>query len=228
MKNNTWHLVPYQKGTNIIDCKWVYKVKRKADGILDRYKARLVAKGFKQRYGIDYEDTFSPVVKAVTIRTILSIAVSWSLRQLDVQNAFLHGILEEEVYMRQPPGYEDPKYPDHICKLDKALYGLKQAPRAWYSRLCTKLQELGFKPSKADTSLFFYSKGNVSIFLLIYVDDIIVVSSVPSATATLLKDLTKDFALKDLGELQFFLGIEVNQQGPRGVAAGVIGTQAIP
>lgn len=127
-----------------------------------------------------------------------------------MQNAFLHGILEEEVYMRQPPGYEDPKYPDHICKLDKALYGLKQAPRAWYSRLCTKLQELGFKPSKADTSLFFYSKGNVSIFLLIYVDDIIVVSSVPSATATLLKDLTKDFALKDLGELQFFLGIEVN------------------
>ena len=127
MKNNTWHLVPAQKGANIIDCKWVYKIKRKADGEIDRYKARLVAKGFKQRYGIDYEDTFSPVVKAATIRLILALAVSnnWSLRQLDVKNAFLQGVLEETVYMRQPPGYEDPTRRQYVCKLDKALYGLK-------------------------------------------------------------------------------------------------------
>jgi histone deacetylase 1/2 len=109
IKNKTWHLVPPTKGRNIIDCKWVWKVKRKADGTLDKYKARLVAKGYKQRFGIDYEDTFSPVVKMATIRIILSVAISrgWSLRQLDIQNAFLHGILEEEVYMKQPPGYED-------------------------------------------------------------------------------------------------------------------------
>lgn len=127
MKNKTWRLVPPQKGRNIIDCKWVYKMKRKVDGTLDRYKAHLVAKGFKQRYGIDYEDTFSPVVKAVTIRMVLSIAVfrGWSLRQLDVQNAFLHGVLEEEVYLRQPPGYEKSSLPDYVCKLDRALYGLK-------------------------------------------------------------------------------------------------------
>lgn len=222
IKNKTWHLVPSKQGKNVINCKWVYKIKRKADGSLDRYKARLVAKGFKQRYGIYYEDTFSPVVKAVTIRTVLSIVVSrgWSLRQLDVQNAFLHGVLEEEVYMRQPPGYENAKTLNYVCKLDKALYGLKQAPRAWYSRLSGKLYELGFKSSKADTSLFLYNKGGVTIYLLVYVDDIIVASSVPSVTTALLQDLTKEFALEDLGDLHYFLGIEVSK-----VANGLILTQ---
>jgi histone deacetylase 1/2 len=179
MRNKTWHLVPPQRGTNVIGCKWVYKIKRKSDGSLDRYKARLVAKGFKQRYGIDYEDTFSPVIKATTIRVILSLAIScgWSLRQLDVQNAFLHGLLEEDVYMHQPPGFEDPNRPNYVCRLDKALYGLKQAPRAWYSRLSEWLIQLGFKASKADTSLFFFSKGGITMFVLVYVDDIIVASS---------------------------------------------------
>jgi hypothetical protein len=127
MKNGTWHLVPGSQASNIIDCKWVYKVKRKADGTIDRHKARLVAKGFKQHYGIDYEDTFSPIVKAATIRLVLSVAVShnWSLHQLDVQNTFLHGVLEEEVYMKEPLDFHDASHPGYICKLDKALYGLK-------------------------------------------------------------------------------------------------------
>ena len=146
---------------------------------------------------------------------MLSIVVSrgWSLRQLDVQNAFLHGVLEEEVYMKQPPGFVDKNSPFHVRKLDKALYGLKQAPRAWYSRLSHKLQALGLIPSKADTSLFIYNKSNTSMFLLIYVDDIIVTSSSNEAVAGLLRDLSVEFALKDLGDLHFFLGIEVQKHG---------------
>jgi len=127
-----------------------------------------VAKGYKQQHRIDYDDTFSRVVKAATIRIVLSIAVSRgrSLRQLDVHNAFLYGFLEEEVYMHQPPGYVDPARPNYVCKLDKTLYGLKQAPRAWYARLCSNLQRLGFVPSKP-TPLFSTTTrmGTVYLFL---------------------------------------------------------------
>jgi hypothetical protein len=129
-ENKTWRLVPPVPGVNIIDSKWVFKVKQKSDGSIDRYKARLVAKGFKQRYGLDYEDTFSPIVKPTTIRLLLFMALThgWCLRQLDIQNAFLHGILEEEVYMRQPPGFEDTSQPTHMRRLDKALYDLSRLP----------------------------------------------------------------------------------------------------
>ncbi|KAK1667332.1 hypothetical protein QYE76_055491 [Lolium multiflorum] len=211
-KNNTWHLVPPVPGANVIDSKWVFKVKRHSDGSIERYKARLVAKGFKQRYGLDYEDTFSPVVKPTTIRLLLSLAVNrrWALRQLDVQNAFLHGVLEEEVFMRQPPGFEDPTCPQHICRLDKALYGLKQAPRAWHHRLGSALAALGFVPSKADTSLFILQRPTITMFLLVYVDDIIVISSSPTTVDRLVSRLSQQFAIKDLGTLHYFLGVEVH------------------
>jgi hypothetical protein len=165
----------------MIDYKWVYKIKRRVDDIIDRYKPRLVSKGFKQQYVIDYEETFSTVVKSANIRVIMFLTVSqwWVMRQLDVHNAFLHVFLKEDVYMWQPPGYEEKTLSQCVCKLDKVLYGLKHAPRAWYARFSTKLLELGFKISKADNSLFYSRNNDVTMFILVYIGDIIVTSSKP-------------------------------------------------
>lgn len=137
MRNNTWQLVPPPPNSNIVGCKWVYKIKYKVDGSIERYKSRLVAKGFHQEEGIDYFDTFSPVIKPTTIRLVLSIALTkgWPLHQLDINNAFLNGDLNEQVFMEQPKGFVHPQYPNHVCLLKKALYGLKQAPRAWFTKL---------------------------------------------------------------------------------------------
>jgi histone deacetylase 1/2 len=161
-----------------------------------------VAKGFKQRFGLDYEATFSPVVKPTNIHLLLSLVVTrgWFIRQLDIQNAFLHSILEEEVYMRQPPGFVDSANPQHLCHLEKALYGLKQAPRAWHARLGEALCALGFVPSTADSSLFLLQIPEVTIYLLVYVDDTILISSSAATAAHIITTLGADFVIKDLGQ----------------------------
>jgi hypothetical protein len=135
--NATWELVALPKDKNAIGCKWVYKVKHNANGFVNRYKARLVAKGYAQTYGIDYEETYSPIAKMTTIRVIIVMATAkgWSLHQMDVNNDFLHGDLQEKVYMEQPLGYVDQTRPDLVCRLKKTLYGLKQAPRAWSDKI---------------------------------------------------------------------------------------------
>jgi hypothetical protein len=213
LKNHIWRLVPASKAKNLVGCKWVFRIKRKTDGSIDRYKARLVTKGFHQQTGVDFSETYSPVIKPTTVRLVLSITLSsgWSIKQIDIQNAFLHGLLSEEVYMSQPPGFTHPQFPDHVCRLQKALYGLKQAPRAWFSRLSSKLIEFGFVPSQSDSSLFIYKSATFITYILIYVDDIIITSSKPEAITELLNQMESEFAIKQLGDLNFFLGIEVSQ-----------------
>lgn len=139
----------------------MYRHKFHADGSLARYKARWVASGFNQQSGLDYDETFRPVVKPTTVRTVLSLAVtrSWPVHQLDVTNAFLHSTLADTVYCEQPSGFVDPAHPNYVCKLHKALYGLKHAPRAWFHRFATYISSLGFIGSKTDTSLFVYRRG---------------------------------------------------------------------
>ena len=132
--NCTWQLVPRPPRANIITGKWVFRHKTRPDGTLEPYKARWVVQGFRQRAGVDFTNTFAPVVKPGTIRTVLQLAVSraWPVHQLDVSNAFLHGHLAEQVFCEQPTGFVDATHPDHVCLLSRSLYGLKQAPRAWY------------------------------------------------------------------------------------------------
>ena len=194
-------------------CKWVYKFKHNNDGSIARSKARLIAKGFHQQHGIDFDETFSPVVKPPTFRLILSLAVSlnWPLRQLDVKNAFLHGTLKEEVYMTQPQGYIDHNHPNYICKLHKSIYGLKQAPRALFESFTPQLLHLGFTASNADSSLFIYKQDKVIAYLLLYVDDIVLTDNTPSYLDHLIHQLNLIFDLKDLGSLHYFLGLQVSR-----------------
>ncbi|KAF5481944.1 hypothetical protein F2P56_002554 [Juglans regia] len=192
-------------------------------GSLECYKAQLVAKGFHQLANLDYGQTYNPVVKPTTIQVVLPLAYStgWAMRQIDIQNAFLHGTLFEEVYMTQPSGFSHLLYPFHVCRLNKAIYSLEQAPRAWFSRLSSCLLQLGFHASKADSSLFIFHARSTTIFILIYVDDIIVTSLVLTTIDELLALLQNDFAVKDLGDVNFFLSIEL-QRLPEGLLLSLL------
>ncbi|GAB2297069.1 hypothetical protein Dimus_038454 [Dionaea muscipula] len=218
LHHGTWSLVPPPPVVNIVTCKWLFRIKRLPDGSVDRFKARLVARGFTQQPGLDYKEMFSPVVKTATIRLVLSLAVMhrWPLRQMDVNNTFLHGRLTETVYMAQPPGFIDQDHPTHVFLLDKSIYGLKQAPRAWYLALAKALTDFGFRQSSFDHSLFIYRDRDILLLVLVYADDLVVTGNHSRSLAAVVQHLANRFSLKDLGPLQYFLGVEVCST-PRGL-----------
>jgi hypothetical protein len=196
-------------GVSVISNKWLFKNKLNPDGTLERRKARWVVHGFKQWQGIDFDQTFSPVVKPGTIRTVLHLAASrgWSINQLNVRNAFLHGKLAEQVYCLQPIGFINTGRPDHVCRLSKSLYGLKQAPRAWYHRFSDELWSIGFTATNSDTPLFVYKNGTDITDLHLYVDDIMLMASSTALLQRVTRHISTAFALKDLRPLHFFLSI---------------------
>ncbi|CAI7797292.1 unnamed protein product [Closterium sp. NIES-53] len=171
-ENGTWELVELPEGRKAITSKWLFKIDSDADGKIERYKSRLVAKGYQQKEKVDYKELFAPVVKPTTLRTLLAGAAikGWVVKQMDVTTAFLNGVLEEEIFMAQPEGFDDGS--GRVLRLKKALYGLKQAPRQWYLKLRGVLEEIGFTPSTADHSLFMLGEGEQRSFIVVYVDDI--------------------------------------------------------
>jgi hypothetical protein len=211
MRNKTWELALLLEGKKVVGFKWIFTVKHTPQGKIDRYKARLVAKGYNQTYGIDYDETFAPVAKMGTVRTLISCAANfgWSLHQLDMKNAFLHGDLQEEVYMEIPPRFVNEQTVGKICKIKKSLYGLKQSPRAWFDRFRHAVCGMGYSQCNADHTVFFKHKGSSITILAIYVDDIVITGDDVEEIKWLKEKLGKAFEIKDMGLLRYFLGIEI-------------------
>lgn len=212
-RSDVWELVPRPSTQSVIGTKWVFRNKRDEHGVIVRNKARLVAQGYNQEEGIDYEETFAPVARLESIRMLLAFAShkEFILYQMDVKSAFLNGYIVEEVYVEQPPGFQDHKYPNYVFKLKKALYGLKQAPRAWYDRLSKFLLQNGFSIGKVDTTLFTKTKGVDLIIVQIYVDDIIFGSTNVSLCEEFSKCMHSEFEMSMMGELNYFLGLQIKQ-----------------
>lgn len=225
--NNTWSVIELPPNKQAIGCKWIFETKLNPDGSVDKYKARLAVLGNKQQYGVDYSETFAPVAKLTTVRTLLAVATmeKWHTCQMDVRNAFLHGELQDTIYMKLPTGYTHmgcritlnythvpaTKGPVLVCKLLKSLYGLKQSPRLWFAKLSTFLLSIGYSQSKSDYSLFFIYKNETLTFILVYVDDLLICGNSVSSISSLKTLLSQNFHMKDLGDLRYFLGIEIDR-----------------
>eukprot|EP00795_Rhopilema_esculentum_P007998 gene7998-biopygen1703 len=221
IENQTWELVKPPKDRKAIGCKWVFKVKYDKNGQVERFKSRLVAKGYSQKYGVDFDETFSPVVRFSSIRALLAFAVQnrMLIHQMDVTTAFLNGDLTEEIYMEQPEGYVIRGKENLVCRLKKSLYGLKQSPRCWNRKFRNALESLNFRQGRADPCIFVkgsLERNNLTI-IAVYVDDLIIISTTQDEMKQMKVNLRKNFKMKDLGSLHFCLGVSV-EQGEEGVS----------
>lgn len=214
--NETWTLTKAPQRGNVVGCKWVFKCKPDESGKTVRYKARLVAQGFSQKYGTDYDQVFAPVVKQITFRTVLTIASKRQMlvKHIDIKTAYLYGVLQEEIHMKQPPGYTNGD-PNTVCLLKRSLYGLKQAARVWNQRIDAALKSMGFHQSSADPCLYLRIVNGMYSYILIYVDDIVVVCRTEQEYQKLVTVLSKSFKIVELGDLTFFLGIHVRRDADR-------------
>jgi hypothetical protein len=214
-EHGVWELVPRPRDANIVGCRWVFKVKTNADGTVERYKARLVAQGFRQKEGIDYQEVFAPTIGHESIRCILSLAASFDMEihHMDIKTAFLHGELEETVYMRQPPGFTRAGLQDHVCKLKRSIYGLKQSPRQWNKVIDRYLKEHGFKPSICEPCVYIRHRSEAKLpeIITLSVDDLLLIGQSVELVNGMKRMLSNRFEVTDLGELNYFLGIKVDR-----------------
>jgi hypothetical protein len=212
MENDTWEIAPLPKGRKLVICKWVYITKYASDGSVERHEARLFCKGFSQVKGIDYNETFSSVAKMNSICLVLSLAAShkWEVHQMDVKSAFLHGDLQEQIYMEQPLGYVQ-NDSSLVSRLNKSLYGIKQAPRAWYAKMDSFLIATGFSRFHSNPNVYTKKVGIHLIILVLYVDDLIITGSDSKLLNHVKTSLKKKFEMRDLGFFHYFLGLQVLQ-----------------
>ncbi|CAL1372178.1 unnamed protein product [Linum trigynum] len=209
---HVWDLVPKPENVTVIGTKWIYRNKSDEEGIV-RNKSRLVAQGYLQEEGIDFDETFAPVARLESIRLLCAFAshLGFPLYQMDVKSAFLNGIIQEEVYVAQPPGFIDFEHPEYVYKLNKALYGLKQAPRAWFERLTTFLLDNSFSQGSIDKTLFIKHESGEILLVQVYVDDIVFGSTDPTLCTAFCETMQSMFEMSMMGELKFFLGLQVKQ-----------------
>ena len=217
--NDVWDLIELPNSCKPVGCKWVFKTKRDAKGNIERFKARLVAKGFTQKEGIDYKDTFSPVSKKDSLRIIMALVAHFDLElhQMDVKTAFLNGNLDEDIYMEQPEGFTKKGNEHLVCKLKKSIYGLKQASRQWYIKFNNTITSFGLKENIVDQFIYLKVSGSKFIFLILYVDDILLASSDLGLLGETKEYLSKNFHMVDMGEANYVIGIEIFRDRSRGV-----------
>ena len=209
--NKVWTLVDPPEGVKTIGCKWVFKEKTDMDGKVNVFKARLVAKGFTQTHGVDYDETFSPVAMAKSIRILLAIAsyYDYEIWQMDVKTAFLNRKLLKDVYMTQPEGFARPEDSGKVCKLQRSIYGLKQASRSWNQRFDEVIKEFGFIQNIDEPCVYKKVSGSTVVFLVLYVDDILLIGNDIPTLQSVKSWLGKSFSMKDLGEANYILGIRI-------------------